>query len=72
MFVWMNGFQNPLAHTHFNMFVDEWTSANESPVVEAGNMYVICNDTFAYSTRLNPYTSRIRFFELDFKIEKHE
>ena len=21
-----------IAHTHFNMFVDEWTSANESPV----------------------------------------
>ena len=30
MFVWTSGFQNPLAHTHFNMFVDEWTSANES------------------------------------------
>ena len=30
MFVWMSGFHNPLAHTHFNMFVDEWTSANES------------------------------------------
>ena len=32
MFVWMSGFHNPLAHTNFNMFVDEWTSANESPV----------------------------------------
>ena len=31
MFVWMSGFPNPLAHTHFNMFVDKWTSANESP-----------------------------------------
>ena len=31
MFVWTSGFHNPLAHTHFNMFVDEWTSANESP-----------------------------------------
>ena len=31
MFVWMSVFQNPLAHTHFNMFVDEWTNANESP-----------------------------------------
>ena len=31
MFVWTCGFHNPLAHTHFNMFVDEWTSANESP-----------------------------------------
>ena len=30
MFVWTSGFQYPLAHTHFNMFVDEWTSANES------------------------------------------
>ena len=24
-------FQNLLAHTHFNMFVDKWMSANESP-----------------------------------------
>ena len=32
MFVWTSGFHNPLAHTHFNMFVDEWTNANESPV----------------------------------------
>ena len=32
MFVWTSGFHNPLAHTHFNMFVDEWVSANESPV----------------------------------------
>ena len=31
MFVSMSGFYNPLAHTHFNMFVDEWTNANESP-----------------------------------------
>ena len=23
MFVWMSGFHNPLAHTHFNMSVDE-------------------------------------------------
>ena len=33
MFVWMSGFQNLLAHTHFDMFVDEWMSANESPVI---------------------------------------
>ena len=33
MFVWMSGFQKSLAHTDFNMFVDEWTSANESPAV---------------------------------------
>ena len=72
MFVWMSGFQNSLAHTHFNMLVGEWTSATESPVVEAGNMYVICNDTFTYSVHPNPYTRRIRFFELDFEIEKHE
>ena len=32
MFVWTSGFQKSLAHTDFNMFVDEWTSANESPV----------------------------------------
>ena len=30
MFVWMSGFQKSLANTDFNMFVDEWTSANES------------------------------------------
>ena len=32
MFVWVSGFQNLLVHTHFYMFVDEWMSANESPV----------------------------------------
>ena len=32
MFVWTSGSYNPLAQTHFNMFVDEWTNANESPV----------------------------------------
>ena len=31
MFVWTSGFQKSLAHTDFNMFVYEWTSANESP-----------------------------------------
>ena len=31
MFVWMSGFQNSLAHTDFNTFVDVWTSSNESP-----------------------------------------
>ena len=30
MFVWTSGFHNPLVHTDFNMFVDEWMSANES------------------------------------------
>ena len=30
MFVWTSGFQKLLALTDFNMFVDEWTSANES------------------------------------------
>ena len=29
MFVWTSGFQNPLVHTDFDMFVDEWTSVNE-------------------------------------------
>ena len=24
MFVWTSGFQNPLAHIYFDMFVDEW------------------------------------------------
>ena len=32
MFVWTSGCQKSLAHTDFNMFVDEWTSANESSV----------------------------------------
>ena len=27
----MGGFQNPLVHTDFNMFVDEWMSVNEIP-----------------------------------------
>ena len=31
MFVWTSGFQNPLAHTDFNLFVDEWMSANKKP-----------------------------------------
>ena len=31
MFVWTSGFQKSLAQTEFNMFLDEWTSANESP-----------------------------------------
>ena len=31
MFVWTSDFHNPLAHTHFNMFVDKWTSADKSP-----------------------------------------
>ena len=39
MFVWMSGFHNPLAHTHFNMFVDDWTSANESPALELSPFY---------------------------------
>ena len=30
MFVQTSGFQKSLAHTDFNMFVDDWTSANES------------------------------------------
>ena len=31
MFVWTSGFKKSLAQTEFNMFLDEWTSANESP-----------------------------------------
>ena len=33
MFVWTSGFQKSLAHTDFNMFVDEWMRANESPAL---------------------------------------
>ena len=39
MFVWTSGFQKSLAHTDFNMFVDEWTSANESPGTEFYKSY---------------------------------
>ena len=35
LFVWMSGFQKSLAHTDVNMFVDEWTSANESPIINS-------------------------------------
>ena len=38
MFVWTSGFQKSLAHTDFNMFVDEWTSANESPTLSRGSL----------------------------------
>ena len=31
MFVFTSCFHNPLVHTDFNMFVDEWTSAHDSP-----------------------------------------
>ena len=37
MFV-MSGFQNPLAHIHFNMFVDKWMSANKSPVLKCPDL----------------------------------
>ena len=33
MLVWMSAFQKSLAHTDFNMFVDEWMCADESPVL---------------------------------------
>ena len=33
MFVWVNGFQKSLVHQDFDMFVDEWTSVNETPVL---------------------------------------
>ena len=43
MFVWTSGFQKSLAQTEFNMFLDEWTSANESPAVgEADFVAKIC------------------------------
>ena len=38
MFVWTGGFQKSFAHTDFNMFVDEWTGANESP----GKYHKLC------------------------------
>ena len=37
--VWMSGRQISLVHTHFNMFVDERTSANESPANDRINFY---------------------------------
>ena len=33
MFVWMSGFQKSLVHQDFDMFVDEWTSVNETPAL---------------------------------------
>ena len=34
MFVWTSGFQNPLAHNQFNMFVDEWRVLTKDLIVE--------------------------------------
>ena len=45
MFVWMSGVQNPLAHTHFNMFVDKWTSANESLAVVIARQLDLISDS---------------------------
>ena len=36
MFVWRSGFHSPLGYTHFNLFVDEWTNADESPTPGTG------------------------------------
>ena len=45
MFVWMSGFQNPLAHTHFNMFVNKWTSANESLAIVIARQCDLISDS---------------------------
>ena len=47
MFVWTSGFQNPLAHTHFNMFVDgvltkalnlgQWNPKRGDPELKPGD-----------------------------------
>ena len=39
MFVWTIGFHYPLAHPDFNMFVDQWTSAIESPGIKEIKAY---------------------------------
>ena len=41
IFVWMSGFQNPLAKLILiNMFVDEWTSTNESSEIYIILVYI--------------------------------
>ena len=42
MFVWTSGFQKSLAQTEFNMFLDEWTSANERP--ECLCLFITCQE----------------------------
>ena len=41
MFVWTSGFQKSLAHSDFNMFVDEWMSASKSLAVNATLMVTV-------------------------------
>ena len=53
MFVWTSGFHNPLAHTHFNMFVDECLRkpcvACHRPgrgiIVHVGSQCILCLET---------------------------
>ena len=57
MFVCTSGFQKSLAHTDFNMFMDEWTSANKSRV---GNVIYKCVGTvFIFNNMRLKQTSEI-------------
>ena len=56
MFVWMSAFQKSLAHTDFNMFVDEWTGANENPVfVQVDRCFQVLTDKFYITMEANWY-----------------
>ena len=56
MFVWTSGFQKSLAHTDFNMFVDERTSANESPV------FKLCSDRAKANVKVKIFFEVCRLF----------
>ena len=57
MFVWTSGFHNPFAHTHFNMFVDEWTSVNESPEVDVSHYLKYIITEHFYHPRRHEWTN---------------
>ena len=73
MFVWTSDFQNPLAHTHFNTFEDEWTSANESPAVRCKNIIFLQLRLRAIITALNWFSANVLpcsvFFNALFHLE---
>ena len=59
MFVWTVGFQNPLVHTDFNMFVDELTSVNEIPVIMCVMYIPCCKRTVMH---FNPFEKRTTIY----------
>ena len=53
MFVWTSGFQNPLVHNDFNMFVDELTkSLNNLAIIGIIIQIILHIDTFYILYRL--------------------